>query len=305
MSLLLIGLLSAIAWAEPSQIEAPSYPSNLIALSNDSHFSQIAFVVDKSARALRVYQSEGELPKLLEEHPADIGRTDGDKEKANDGKTPVGIYFLLQQKTQPEIPFERYGSLAFTTDYPNIFDKRVAKGGSGIWLHSVPDSVPLTRGSHGCVVVRNDVIKALQKYVHLGQTPILIAEKVEYLNKDEYLAQRKKYLDNFEQWRKTWQESDADEYIKFYDPTFRSGKMNHDQWYRHKKKLKGMYKFIKVDLLPPMILRNRDQVVIRTIQNYESDLHTDYGEKTLHAHFSEEQGFRIIREDWTAIEKPD
>lgn len=279
------------------------YPSNLIALSNDPNFSQIAFVVDKSERTLRVYKSEGELPQLVEEHPTDIGKQNGDKEKANDGKTPVGIYFLMAKKTQPEIPFELYGSLAFTSDYPNIFDKRIAKGGNGIWLHSVPDTVPLTRGSHGCVVVRNNVIKDLEKYVRLGQTPLLIAEKVEYLNKKDYLDQRKKYLDNFESWRHAWQYSDIDTYIQFYDPTFHNGKMNHDQWYRHKKKLKGLYQFIKVELLPPMILRNKDQVVIRTIQDYQSDLHQDYGEKTLHAHFSDSVGFKIIREDWRPLKK--
>jgi murein L,D-transpeptidase YafK len=279
------------------------YPSNLIALSNNTHFSQIAFVVDKTARTLRVYQADGDLPKLLEEYPTDIGKNNGDKERANDGKTPVGIYFLQAKKTPPEIPFGLYGSCAFTTDYPNIFDKRIEKGGSGIWLHAVPDTVPLNRGSRGCVVVRNEVIQLLDKYVKLGQTPLLITEKVEYLDQQSYLEQRQKYLSYFEKWRLSWQDSDVETYIQFYDETFRNTNMNFKQWYNHKKKLKGLYKFIKVDLLPPTILRNKDQVVVRTIQDYESDLHKDYGEKTLHAHFSDSVGFKIIREDWRPLTK--
>jgi murein L,D-transpeptidase YafK len=305
------GLASQAGMLIASQNETPAetaeeekiYPANLIALSNNDHFSQIAFVVDKTARTLRVYQADGDLPKLLEEHPTDIGKNTGAKERANDGKTPVGIYFLQAKKTQPEIPFGLYGSCAFTTDYPNIFDRREEKGGSGIWLHAVPDQVPLTRGSRGCVVVRNEVIKLLGKYVKLGQTPLLIAQKVDYLDKQTYLDQRQKYLSFFEQWRKSWQDSDVETYIQFYDSTFRNSQMNFNQWYKHKKKLKGLYKFIKVDLLPPTILRNGDQVVIRTIQDYKSDLHKDYGEKTLHAYFSDAVGFKIIREDWRPLKK--
>ena len=278
------------------------YPANLIALSSDSHFSSTVFIVDKTVRTLRVYQLKDDLPILLEEHPTDIGKNNGDKEKENDHKTPVGIYYLMSKKTQPEIPFEKYGNLAFTTDYPNIFDKRISKRGSGIWLHAVPDSVPLTRGSRGCVVVRNNVIQDLQKYVTLGQTPLVITEQIEYLNKNDYLMQRKTYLENFEKWRASWQDSDVDSYIQFYDPTFHNGQMNFKQWYEHKKKIKNTYKFIHVQLIPPTIIRNKDQVVVRTIQNYESDLHTDFGEKTLHAHFSDTVGFKIIREDWRPLE---
>ncbi|GIL18786.1 MAG: hypothetical protein BroJett040_25370 [Oligoflexia bacterium] len=296
-----------IAWGQVglSQIEtkpeAPLYPDGLISLSRDPHYSQYAFVVDKSARTLRVYESQGDLPKLIVEHPTDIGKSNGDKERANDFKTPVGMYFLLSKKTQPEIPFDLYGNLAFTTDYPNIFDQRVAKSGSGIWLHAIPDTVPLTRGSRGCVVVRNDVIKSLEKFVKLEQTPIIIADKVNYITASEYKAQKEKYLQHFEAWRKSWEEQDVDSYIQFYDPTFKNNEMNFKQWYRHKKKLKALYKYIKVQLLPPVIIRNKDQVVIRTAQRYESDLHQDYGEKTIHAHYSEATGFKIIREDWKPL----
>jgi murein L,D-transpeptidase YafK len=278
------------------------YPDNLIALSSDPHFSSYAFVVDKSARLLKVYKITGEVITLVEEHPTDIGKMTGDKEKANDHKTPVGIYFLMERKTQPEIPFSEYGSLAFTTDYPNIFDKRIAKGGSGIWLHAVPDSVPLTRGSRGCVVVRNDVIQRLAGFIQLGQTPLLIAEKITYLNQKDYLSQKNKYLEQFEKWRTAWEKNDVDTYIQFYDPTFKNNEMNYRQWYRHKKKLKDLYKYIKVSLFPPVVLRNRNQVVIRTAQRYESDLHQDFGEKTIHASFADDTGFKIIREDWKGFE---
>jgi murein L,D-transpeptidase YafK len=279
------------------------YPANVISLANSPEFSQVVFLVDKSKRTLRVYQNDGDLLKLMDEYPSDIGKKNGDKEKANDYRTPVGIYFLQQEKTQPEVPFEKYGKLAFTTDYPNIFDLRVSKSGSGIWLHAVPDTTPLTRGSKGCVVVRNSVIQDLAKYIKLGQTPLLISESIDYLNKEAYLNLRQKYLDNFEMWRKSWQESDVDTYIKYYDSSFYGENMNYRKWYKHKKRLRGLYKYIKVALSTPLILRNKDQVVMRTLQDYESDLHADYGEKTIHAYFSDNVSFKIIREDWNPLNK--
>lgn len=298
LALFSVFIISAMSQAETDRL----YPDGLIALSNDPHFSKYAFVVDKTERKLQVYKNDGELLSLVEEFPTDIGKNTGDKQKANDHRTPVGIYFLNGKKTQPEIPFSMYGSVAFTTDYPNIFDKRYAKTGSGIWLHAVPDTVPLTRGSRGCVVVRNDVIKHLADYIQLGQTPMIIAEKVTLLSKQEYLRQKMDYLAQFEKWRFAWEQSDVETYIKYYDETFRNNEMNYKQWYKHKSKLKKIYKYIKVSLLPPTILRNKDQVVIRTAQKYESDLHQDFGEKTIHANYSETTGFKIIREDWKPLE---
>jgi murein L,D-transpeptidase YafK len=287
------------------ELESPDakiYPQGLISLSTNGAFSRFAFVVDKSARTLTVYESLGDKLTQVAQYPTDIGKNDGEKTKRNDYKTPVGIYFLQEKKTQPEIPFNQYGSIAFTTDYPNIFDNREGKSGSGIWLHAIPDTVALTRGSRGCVVVRDNVIKELQNFVKLGQTPLLIFDKVTYLNEEEYKAQRKRYLDHFEKWRTTWEQSDVDNYIQFYDASFQNDEMNYKQWYRHKKKIKDLYKYIHVRLLPPTILQNKDQVVIRTAQRYESDLHRDFGEKTIHARFSDNVGFKIIREDWHELD---
>jgi murein L,D-transpeptidase YafK len=286
-----------IVLASPSR---EKLPAGLIHLSSDPLFSKYYFVVDKKERFLYLYETDNSSPKLVSQYPADIGKNQGDKVKENDFRTPVGIYFLMKELTNPEIPFDLYGSIAFTTDYPNIFDQRKAKTGSGIWLHAVPDTVPLTRGSRGCVVVRDDVVKELKKYIKLQETPLLIYEEVAYLNAQEYSTTKEKMLSSVERWRKAWESQSIDDYIKFYDETFKNAEMNFRQWYSHKKKTKSQYSFIKVKISEPVILRNQDQVVIRFTQNYESDLHTDFGMKTIHAKWSNDS-FKIIREDWTAI----
>jgi len=274
---------------------AEGLPAGLVSIGDQTRH---VLVVDKSKHVLRLYGFQDGHPKMLSEFPSDSGRVDGEKMKANDFKTPTGIYFLQKRLHAPEIPFSLYGSLAFTTDYPNVFDKRDDKSGSGIWLHAVPDSVALTRGSRGCVVVRNDAIKELDSSIDLRKTPLVIFDHVDEVDVAGYDQEHAKFLGYFEQWRKAWESEDIEAYMKFYDETFKNNQMNYEQWYAHKKKLRGLYSSIKVKLSEPLIVRNRNQVVIRTFQEYESNQHKDYGLKTIHARWSPENGFKIIREDW-------
>ncbi len=289
-------------------------PSGLISLSEEDTLSKYSFVVDKSKRIIEVYSFDKEAAQKetnstfpfvqkIAEYPTDIGKKMGDKQKENDFRTPVGIYFLQRELTQPEIPYETYGNLAFTTDYPNIFDKRDYKTGSGIWLHAVPDTVPLTRGSRGCVVVRNNVIKSLKQFFKPGQTPILIYDEIKYLTANEHAQQKQKYLTDIENWRTAWEKQDVDTYIQYYDDSFRNDEMNYKQWYKHKRKLKKLYSFIKVQLGKPLILANKDQFVIRVPQKYQSNLHEDYGIKTIHGRLDQATGFKIIREEWIPLDK--
>jgi hypothetical protein len=121
------------------------------------------------------------------------------------------------------------------------------------------------------------------------------------ISKDDYLTNQRIFAEHFESWRKAWADQDVDAYIKYYDTTFRTEQMDYWHWYRHKEKLKKIYKYIKVDLEKPLILANGGQVVLRTMQHYESDLHQDTGEKTIHANASAENGFLIVREDWKPL----
>ncbi|MGE5085134.1 MAG: L,D-transpeptidase family protein, partial [Bacillota bacterium] len=148
--ILLLSSLPAIAGPTApgvSQSEIPSelLPAPLLQISETEAFSKFVFLVDKEQRKLTVFERDGEKIKKVEEYPADIGKNGGNKTKRDDARTPEGIYFLEKRLSQPDIPFNLYGALAFTTNYPNLFDRRQNKTGSGIWLHAIPDTVALTR----------------------------------------------------------------------------------------------------------------------------------------------------------------
>ncbi len=278
-------------------------PSDLLQISETEAFSRYVLLVDKAQRKLSVFARNGETIQKVDEYPTDIGKNDGNKTKRDDARTPEGIYFLEKRLKQPEIPFNLYGTIAFTTNYPNLFDRRENKTGSGIWLHAIPDTVALTRGSRGCVVVRNEVIRKLSDYIKLRETPILIFDHVNYVTRDEHQKRRLDLNAFIEKWRQAWESQDIDKYIGYYDPSFTAPGFNLDSWKAHKADLKEKYKYIKVALSQPYIILHNDQMIIKTLQTYESNQHADYGVKTIYA-IHKDDGYRIIREEWSPAKAP-
>jgi murein L,D-transpeptidase YafK len=248
---------------------------------------------------LFIYQRDGSSISLVDHFDADIGKNDGNKSRRNDHKTPEGIYFLLTKKTPPEIPFSLYGEKAFTTNYPNFFDKLENKTGDGIWLHAVPDTIPLTRGSRGCVVLNNESIRKVDKYIKLKETPLIIFDQVDYVSPEEHTKRTQHFRDWLEKWRKSWEDQNIDSYLSFYDSRFQApGGFDYDRWMNHKKKLKKNYEFIRVTLSQPFLLLHRNQLIIKTLQKYTSNKHTDYGVKVLHVVVQGDSDYKIVREEW-------
>ncbi len=288
---------SVKAVAAPADAQAP-VPAGLVQLPPASqYYSPYAFVVDKANRQLSVWHQTGNGLKEVASFTADLGKNAGDKRGEGDRKTPEGIYFLLDRLEGNSLDFKLYGKRAFTTDYPNFFDRSEGKTGSGIWLHAVPDDVPLTRGSRGCVVVRNDVILDLTKYVTLKRTPILIQSTTERLPAAELNKITSDLNQWVESWRAAWESKNIDSYIGFYGEGFKSMNMSKNQWKRYKQNLNSLYKEIQVKISRPAILADRNRAIVRFLQEYTSDKKSDFGEKVLYLK-REGDGYRIVGEQW-------
>lgn len=276
-------------------------PKQILNLSSDTRVATNALLADKSKRQLSLIDSES-LSKggAKELYNIDIGKNNGDKKKKDDSRTPEGIYRLLERKTPPEIPFELYGSVAFTTNYPNYFDKYENKTGGGIWLHSVPDKIPLTRGSRGCVVLRNDDIKKIEPAILLNKTFLIIDNKIDWIPSEEHNKEKNFALNWFNQWRTQWQEQDLENYINNYSDEFSSPPYNKRTWLAHKQKLKERYSYVKVNAFEPNIIQLKNQYVIQFVQDYESDGHKDIGVKTLYV-LKQGNSLKIKREEWAEL----
>ena len=293
-----IAQLITAATTTAAQEEAQGVPASLIQLlSNSKYYSPYAFVVDKKARTLSVWLQTNSGLKKVASFPADLGKNSGDKRNQGDHKTPEGIYFLERRLEGTSLDFKLYGKRAFTTDYPNYFDRAEGKTGSGIWLHAVPDHVPLTRGSSGCVVVRNDVILDLTQYIKLGRTPILIQNELNLVPQNAVEKENSEFATWLESWRSAWENKNIKAYIDHYSDEFQSMKMDRTQWRDYKARLNEQYKQFTVKISRPALFADRDRAVARFLQAYTSDLHSDFGEKVLYLKKGP-GGYKIVGETW-------
>lgn len=277
-------------------------PDALIQMGHGDFFAPYAFVMDKSTRTLTVWKSSPTNIELITAMPADFGRSLGDKTVSGDHKTPEGIYYFLEHKQGRELNFDEYGERAFTMDYPNFFDRREGKSGNGIWLHAVPDYKSLWRGSRGCVVVRNEVIKDLSQYISLKRTPIIVQDKVTYLSPQNWQNDRDTWLKWLNSWRLSWQNKDIAQYMNHYSEDFKSMGMNKEQWQRYKENLNNKYQFIKVEVSEPVIFKHQNEMVIKFLQAYQSDKNSDFGEKTLYLQQTGDK-YLVVGEEWQGLQR--
>ncbi len=289
--------------AQEAENHTGQMPAGLWRLGDGVLFPPYALVVDKSKKKIHVVDNTTGLPVVLESFDSDLGKMSGDKLSTGDGRTPEGIYFLQKSLEGPGLDSFKYGVRAFTTDYPNIFDIRQGKTGYGIWLHAIDEKQTLERGSQGCVVVRNETIKKIAPNITLRETPLMIFDKVQWVPTDEAKKESEPVLNFVADWRKAWEAKDIDKYIGLYSSDFKFGKMNLEKFKAFKSGLAQKYADIKVTLSMPVIYAHKDYLVVRFYQDYASDMHTDFGEKTLYI-LKTSTGYQILNETWQESTNP-
>jgi murein L,D-transpeptidase YafK len=286
-------------------------PENLILISDSDSSPKHIFIADKEKRTLTIWSHDKEKIVLVSAYAMDIGKLQGDKVLEGDHRTPEGIYFFQTRKDGNELNFSEYGKRAFTLDYPNYFDRLAKKTGSGIWLHAVPDTTSLMRGSRGCVVVRNEVIDKITPLIVLKSTPLLILDKVSYV-KPEVVVARRNHLQNWvEKWKTSWESKNIDDYMSHYGDQFLSqtrgqggmtkNPLNKNQWRAYKKYLSDRNKSIRIAVKDPFLLQKRDEAIISFIQDYQSDGLKDLGEKTLYVKKKGDDNYEIVTEVWQPL----
>lgn len=126
---------------------------------------------------------------------ASIGRGGAGKRREGDDKTPLGVYFLTMRVGERHLP-ELYGAGALGLNYPNGWDERRRRDGYGIWIHGeyrgLRSRAP--RWSRGCLVVSNPALEALVRAAGERSIPVIISERVRWLEPDEHERRRNDWL---------------------------------------------------------------------------------------------------------------
>lgn len=273
-------------------------PKALVSLGSNT--PAYALIVEKLHHRLSVFRlNENGKYEILKTYRAISGRDPGDKVSRGDLRTPEGIYFVTGRLSDEELP-PKYGRMAFTLDYPNIYDKRQRKSGYGIWIHSTDDPARLQKpfDTEGCVVVSNEDIADLEKYINFFEVPVVITKEMTSASEEELLPTRKKALEMVDAWRKAWESSSFDSYMSYYSKNFRSLGKNKNQWESFKAKLSSERgNDIQVTISEPKIVAFEDQLLVVFLQDYKSKQHSDFGRKFLYLQWEGDR-YRIIAEKW-------
>ena len=147
-------------------------------------------IVDTEANRLYVYQNTNNGYDELGNYYITIGKKGSGKDVQGDLRTPIGIY-KVEKELQDQHLGELYGVGALTLNYPNKWDQKKGRTGSGIWLHGTPRETfsrsPLD--SRGCVVLNNVAMSEIMSKFNIGaSTPVIIVDKPSQLNEIEFYA---------------------------------------------------------------------------------------------------------------------
>ena len=245
-------------------------PRNLMRLTPGQH----VIVVDASRSRVYLYNEQGGAPLAVRNYYSAIGKLGTAKEREGDKKTPIGIYFVSSHIPGARLP-DLYGWGAFPISYPNEWDRRLGRTGSGIWLHGVPSDnyarSPLS--TDGCVALANGEIADLAPRVQPGITPVVIAERIEWIAPETLRQESDDFQQTLEQWRRDWESRNTENYLDHYSRNFRSDGMDLATWKARKRRVNADKSWIRVELGSLSILRDSGTeplVVVTFEQGYRS-----------------------------------
>lgn len=188
-------------------------PDVLIYFDNEDG-PEYAIVVEKESQQLFVYSFDG-IYREIHRFKCSTGKNDGPKAVLGDSRTPEGIYYSDREYEKKDLS-AIYGSRAFPVDYPNVLDRIWGKTGNSIWLHGT-DKPKKPKDTNGCVVLDDRDIDTLSKYIRFNRTPVIIAEKLNYVPVNSMKKTGESIRGFLTVWFDSIKNGTYQEYVKFYD----------------------------------------------------------------------------------------
>ncbi|MEO6117782.1 MAG: L,D-transpeptidase family protein [Methylotenera sp.] len=205
-------------------------------------------VIDTDKSRLYLYKNENGHLTYVSDYYVTVGKNGVDKKSEGDKRTPLGVYFAKTKLTQPLADF--YGDGAYPLNYPNEWDVQHKRTGSGIWLHGTPSSTysRAPRASDGCVVLTNADLKALAPFLQSGNTPVIIANNLQWLATDTTSSEKETLQEAIDAWLDDWKSQNTASYLAHYSPDFSSNGINYQQWSEHKYQVQASKPKVSISL---------------------------------------------------------
>ena len=202
-------------------------------------------VIDTSRSRLFVYANDLGRPRYVTDFYISLGKNGVEKTREGDQKTPLGVYRIISAREK--LP-DFYGPGAFPLDYPNDWDKIQGRRGHGIWLHGTPSETYARPpwATDGCIVLTNDDLAKLTRYVDVSRTPVVIGQAVQWQASDRWEGDRAAFLADFNRWKADWESRDLERYFRHYSTDFRTERRDFASWKASKRKTNSGKAWIKV-----------------------------------------------------------
>jgi L,D-transpeptidase YnhG len=195
-------------------------PSQFVRLSSQNKH---AIAVDASRSRLYLFENATSGMRLVADHYISVGKLGTDKTLEGDLRTPVGVYFITNTYKRKNLK-DFYGAGALPINYPNPYDMRQGKTGSGIWLHGTPSnqfSRP-PKASDGCVVLSNPDLERILATVEVRSTPVVIASSLQWVSPAQSNPANKGFDEVWNQWRNAKASADLPRTVAYYTSDFNS-----------------------------------------------------------------------------------
>ncbi|MFN3594542.1 MAG: murein L,D-transpeptidase family protein [Thiobacillaceae bacterium] len=272
------------------QPEEGYLPKQVLQLAPQHRYALLA---DAGRARLYVFENVGGLPRLVRDYYMTIGRNGTNKQVEGDKKTPVGVYTVLGFLPRQRLT-DFYGSGAYPLDYPNEWDRLHGRTGHGIWIHGTPSDTYSRppRASDGCVVLANPDLSDLGQYIQVGNTPIFIADRTEWVDPVTWELHRQEILAQLDIWRSEWEARDATRFLRHYTPEMLRG-----GWGESKRRNIENKDWIRVSLSDVSIFLYPDArlAVTTFVQRYASDRFSNVTTKRIYWRLDDAQ-WRIALE---------
>ena len=291
---------SRLAYRPPP---AGQVPESILLLSSRHEY---VLIFSAAEARLFLFSNQNGVPRYLRSFYASIGHSGLGKSREGDNKTPLGVYYLLSYIDKDRLP-SLYGDGAYPMNYPNAWDKRHKRQGSGIWLHGVVPGMYSRppRDSRGCIVVSNAVLRALKPYIRLGSTPIVVLRKMTWLPLKIWEQRQQSILHVFLQWQGDWESLDVHAYLSHYSTNYSTERHSYQTMLKQTVKNSKTKTYIKVDADRVDIFQYPNELELAMVvfnQNYQSN---NYNVRYRTQQFwKKESDWKIVYEGWAESAQP-
>ena len=190
-----------------------------------------AIAIDASRARLYLFENTADGLKLLGDYYISVGKSGIEKSTEGDLRTPLGVYYVTGNLDRKSLR-DFYGAGALPINYPNPYDLRRGKTGSGIWLHGTPPSQfsRAPKATDGCIVLANPDLQRIISTVEVRTTPVVIAQGLHWVPPLSIQPDSRRFSDTLQAWRSAKASGDMERILTFYSPDFSGSGRTLTEW---------------------------------------------------------------------------